>query len=293
MDYRILAIGDIVGAPGRDAVRHLLGALRSERRVDLVIANAENAAGGDGLTPPIARSLFAAGVDVITTGDHVWRHREIVPYLEQEQRVLRPANYAPGAAGSGMAVAETAGGVRVAVVNLIGRIFMPPADSPFVAVERLLEQLDRHVRLIIVDFHAEATAEKIAMGWALDGRVTAVLGTHTHVQTADECVRPGGTGYITDLGMTGPHRSVIGRRIEPVLYHLTRQMREPFGVASEDVRLCGALVTADTVSGRTVSIERINVPFERPVPASSSGDSAREGGRGNVAGDTEQGPASR
>jgi len=277
MSFCILAIGDVVGSPGRDAVRRLVPALRKERGIDFVVVNGENAAGGAGITPGIARSLLAAGADVITTGDHVWKHREIVQYINEERRLLRPANYAPGAAGAGVVVVETAAGVPVAVINLIGRIFMGPADSPFVAVEHALATVRSDTRLAIVDFHAEATSEKIAMGWMLDGRATAVVGTHTHVQTADECIHPNGTAYITDIGMTGPHRSVIGRRIEPVVQHLVHQMRERFDVAREDVRLCGVLITADPQSGKATAIERINLPLEGTQQGGELGEDSDAG----------------
>jgi len=261
MPFRILAIGDIVGAPGRQAVERLLPELRQQQQLDFVLANGENAAGGLGITPSICNTLFGCGVDVITAGDHVWKRREIIPHFAIEHRLLRPANLAPGAVGSGAAVIETGAGVPVGVISLLGRVFMQPVDSPFQAVERELAALHCSTRLVVVDFHAEATAEKIAMGWHLDGRVTATVGTHTHVQTADECVRPRGSAYITDLGMTGPHRSVIGRKIEPVVKHLVHQMPERFDVAKEDVRLCGAIITADPETGKATAIERVDLPL--------------------------------
>jgi metallophosphoesterase (TIGR00282 family) len=224
----ILFIGDVVGKPGREAVRRLLPAYRRERPLDFVAANAENAAGGSGLTPGLAAELFAAGIDCLTMGDHVFRRREILPLLQTEERLVRPANYSARAAGKGVTLLHAAGssagsrsavtgsavGAAVAVINLVGRTFMPPADSPFEAVDRALDLLAGSAHVILVDFHAEATSEKIAMGRYLDGRVTAVIGTHTHVPTADEVVLPGGTAYITDVGMTGPHDSVIGRRTD-------------------------------------------------------------------------------
>jgi hypothetical protein len=273
MPFRILAIGDVVGAPGRAAVRHFVPRLRQEQQVDFVVVNGENVAGGAGITPEIAKGLFADGVDVITTGDHIWRRAEIVPYLCTETRLLRPANYAPGAAGSGCVIVQAASGVPVAVVNLQGRIFMDPIDSPFQAVERALAEIGDKARVILVDFHAEATSEKVAMGWFLDGRVTAVVGTHTHVQTADERVLPSGTACITDLGMTGPHRSVLGREVEPVVKHLLYQMRERFDVAKDDVWLSGVVIAADPESGKANAIERVHVPLLEPEATKVQGGS--------------------
>ena len=262
---RILFIGDVVGKPGRRAVAGLLPDCRIERSVDFVLANAENAAGGSGLTPALAQELFAAGVDCLTTGDHVFRRHEILPLLSTDGRVLRPANFSARAAGKGVTVLETAAGVPVGVVNVLGRTFMTPVDSPFEAVERALGVLAGSCRVILVDIHAEATSEKIAMGRYLDGRVTAVLGTHTHVVTADEVVLPGGTAYITDVGMTGPHDGVLGRRADRVLEALLTQMPTRFEVANGDVRLNAVLIEADSETGRARSIERLTLRLQEPV----------------------------
>ncbi|MHC4711861.1 MAG: TIGR00282 family metallophosphoesterase [Planctomycetota bacterium] len=258
MEFRILFIGDIVGSPGRRAVEAVLPQLLERHSVDFVIANAENAAGGSGLTPEIADDLFAGGIDCLTMGDHVWRRKEIVPRLETDNRILRPANFSEKASGKGYALLEAGNGKQVAVINLLGRIFVNmKGNDPFEAAEKLVTEMALETPLILVDMHAEATSEKIAMGWFLDGRVTAVIGTHTHVQTADEQVLPGGTAYITDTGMTGPYDSVLGRAKEKVVAALTTNMPRHFDVAEGDVRLAGVLITADAESGRAVGIERI------------------------------------
>jgi len=272
----ILFIGDVVGKPGREAVRRLLPACRREQPLDFVAANAENAAGGSGLAPGLAAELFAAGVDCLTMGDHVFRRREILPLLQTEERLVRPANYSARAVGKGVALLHTAAGTTaagtpVAVINLVGRTFMQPADSPFDAVDRALNLLAGSARVILVDFHAEATSEKVAMGRYLDGRVTAVIGTHTHVPTADEVVLPGGTAYITDVGMTGPHDSVIGRRTDRVIEALLTQMPTRFEVATGDVRLNAVLIEADAESGRARSIRRVALRLEGPVEEEVSG----------------------
>lgn len=276
----ILFIGDVVGKPGREAVRRLLPAYRRERPLDFVVANAENAAGGSGLAPGLAAELFAAGVDCLTMGDHVFRRREILPLLQTEERLVRPANYSARAAGKGVtllhaaagtsAAAMPAVGTPVGVINLVGRTFMQPADSPFEAVDRALGVLAGSTRVILVDFHAEATSEKVAMGRYLDGRVTAVIGTHTHVPTADEVVLPGGTAYITDVGMTGPHDSVIGRRTDRVIEALLTQMPTRFEVATGDVRLNAVLIEADAESGHARSIHRVALRLEGPVEEEGS-----------------------
>ena len=260
MDFRILIIGDIVGSPGRRAVEVALPRLVERHKIDFVVANAENAAGGSGLTPEIADELFSRGVACISMGDHVWRQKEIVPRLETDNRILRPANFPERASGKGYALLDGPGGVKVAVINLLGRIFMNPVNDPFDAVDKLVGELTLDTNIIVVDMHAEATSEKVAMGWFLDGRVSAVIGTHTHVQTADEHILPGGTAYITDIGMTGPYDGVIGRVKEKVLAALTTQMPRHFDVAEGDVRLAGALVTIDSDTGRAKSIERVMEP---------------------------------
>jgi len=263
MDVTLLALGDVVGRPGRDALKRRLRDLRRERRVDLCVVNGENAAGGAGITPETAEDLFVAGADVITTGDHVWDKKEVVPCLERETRLLRPANYPEAAAGRGWTVVETAGGIRVAVCCLLGRVFMNlPVDNPFQAAERFLRDTESQARLAVIDIHAEATSEKIALGWHVDGRATLVAGTHTHIPTADETVLPHGTAYISDLGMTGPYASVLGRRTDRVLQRFLTGMPSVYDVAEGDVRLCGVLVVADDKTGRAKHIERVCIRDE-------------------------------
>lgn len=254
---RVLCIGDVVGGTGRRAVRELVPVLRQRHGLALVIANAENAAGGVGLTIKTARELLDHGVDVITNGNHVWKYKEILSLLDSEPRVLRPLNYPPGTPGRGHGVFTTEAGHKVAVLNLEGRAFMDPLPCPFAAADQALEQLRQQTPVVVTDLHAEATSEKRAMGWHLDGRVSALFGTHTHVQTADNEVLPQGTGYITDLGMTGPHHSVIGARVEPVLTHFRTLRPAPFGVAKHDVRLCGALFEIDADTGHAVAVTRV------------------------------------
>ena len=262
MEIRVLVIGDVVGKPGREALRRELAGLREREGADLVIANAENAAGGSGLTPDIARRIFNAGVDVVTLGDHCFKRAEVIPLLEQRAEVLRPANLPPGAPGKGWCVVATASGVRVGVVNALGRIFMKPADCPFRAVDAALEEMDEEVQVRIVDFHAEATSEKVAMAFHLDGRVTAVIGTHTHVATCDERILEGGTATITDIGMTGPHDSVIGRRKDRVLTHLLTGLPARFDVAKGDVQIHGVAIRADSESGKASEIRRVRIDVE-------------------------------
>ncbi len=259
MSLRALFIGDIVGTPGRKIVAEKLPALRERLRVDFCIANSENASGGSGITCANARTLLKSGVDVITMGDHVWKRKEIATLMETEARILRPYNYSPLSAGTGVGIYTLPNEVKIAVINLVGRVFMKPADCPFRAVDEALRQIMPHTRNIIIDMHAEATAEKIALGWHLDGRVTAVLGSHTHVQTADECILPNGTAFICDVGMTGPYDSVLGRRKDRVIKATITQMPFPFDVAKGDVRLSGALVAFDPETGRAEAIERVHV----------------------------------
>ena len=259
MPVSILFIGDIVGRPGRQALSQQLHRLVDKFRVDLVVANGENAAGGFGITPDKAKELFDLGVQVITTGNHVWDKKESTGFLDREPAVLRPANYPPGAPGHGSVVATTSGGVKVGVLNLEGRIFMSPIDCPFRTADQEISRLKAETNIILVDFHAEATSEKMSLGWYLDGRVSAVIGTHTHVQTADERIFPQGTAYITDAGMTGAFDSVIGvRKDEPIQRFLT-QMPAKFEVAKKDVRINGLQLTVDETSGRALSVERIAV----------------------------------
>ncbi|HET6442927.1 MAG TPA: TIGR00282 family metallophosphoesterase [Phycisphaerae bacterium] len=267
MQFRALLVGDVVGKPGRRALAVSVPNLLRDRSIDVVIVNGENVAGGSGITPALFEEFRALGVDVVTMGDHVFRRREIVPLLQESDRILRPANLPPEAAGRGWTVLESQSGFPFAVVNLLGRTFMKPAgDCPFHAAERALADIGDRTKLIFVDFHAEATSERIAMGWHLDGRATAVYGTHTHVQTADERVLPGGTAYISDLGMTGPHDSILGRKKEKVLSVLVTGMPTHFDVATADARLSGALVTADTQTGRASAIERLSLPIQESAP---------------------------
>ena len=260
---RILFVGDIFGRPGRTIVREHLAALVKEHAVDLCIANGENAAGGFGLTPQIAEEFFDLGIDVITTGNHVWDKRELVDYFNSAanepyspaRRVLRPANYPAGTPGVGVYEGTTRGGVPYAVVNLQGRVFMANIDDPFRVADRLLEKIS--AKVIFVDFHAEATSEKVALGWYLAGRVTAVVGTHTHIPTADTRVLPGGTAYQTDVGMTGPYDSVIGVQKEQILQRFLTSLPARFEAAMNDVRFCAVLVDSDESTGKARSIQRI------------------------------------
>ncbi len=256
---RLLLIGDIVGKPGRQIITRALRGLRIEERLDLVAANSENAAGGSGLTPPIYQELIDAGVDVLTLGDHVYRRREIIPVMETEQRIVRPANYPSDAPGKELTVIEAGNGVPTAVLVCLGRVFMQPVDCPFRAADRVLATLPPEVKVILVDFHAEATSDMQLMGRHLDGRVTAVLGTHTHVPTADERILPGGTAFQCDVGMTGPHESILGRRIDRVLKTVRTFRPTHFEVASDDVRLNGTIVEADPQTGRATAVRRIVV----------------------------------
>ncbi|NPV52911.1 MAG: TIGR00282 family metallophosphoesterase [Firmicutes bacterium] len=254
---RILVIGDVVGRAGRRAVKTLLPRVASLHAPDVIIANGENVAGGFGLTGETVKELFASGIHILTTGNHVWNKKEIYGTLEKESRILRPANYPPGAPGRGSGVFCSADGVKFGVVNLSGRVFMGNLDCPFRCAETLIDALRRETSIIIVDFHAEATSEKVALGWFLDGRVTAVVGTHTHVQTADERLLDNGTAYITDLGMTGPVDSVIGVKKELVIGKFLAQMPVRFETATGRVCLGGAIIDVDESSGRARSIERV------------------------------------
>jgi len=253
---RILVIGDIVGRPGRKAVKETLQTIRQELRIDMIIANGENAAGGNGITCEIAKDLFGYGVDVLTMGNHVWDKRDIIPYIDKENRIVRPANYPPGTPGKGVGL-YSINGENVCVVNISGRVYLPSLDCPFRTVDSILKELDGKVKIIIVDFHAEATSEKVAMGWYLDGRVSAVVGTHTHIQTADERVLPQGTAYITDLGMTGPMNSVIGVRRDLALEKFLTQMPVRFEVANGPYQFNAVVIEINEETGKAGSIERI------------------------------------
>ncbi len=255
----VLMIGDVVGRPGRDMVREQVPALRRSRGVELVIANVENAAAGFGLTPAIADEFFSWGVDVLTSGNHIFDKKEIIEYISRESRLLRPANYPPRSVGSGRFTGKTKRGTPYAVINLQGRVFMPQSDCPFQTADILLEKIPAEFKVRIVDMHGEATSEKQAMGYYLDGRVSAVLGTHTHVPTADECILPKGTAFLCDIGMTGPYDSVIGVEKEQIIRKFLDQMPTRFETAAGDPRFSAVLVAVDEVTGRARSIERIVV----------------------------------
>jgi metallophosphoesterase (TIGR00282 family) len=256
---RILFVGDVVGRPGRDAVQRRLQALREEWEVDVSIVNGENAADGLGITPRLADQLLAAGADAITLGNHTWRRTEIGPYLESSSRVVRPANFPSAAPGRGIAVVPARDGTPVAVVNVLGTLFLDPAQSMWEIVDGLVEQAHAEARVVVVDVHAEATSEKVALARWLDGRVTAVLGTHTHVQTSDARVLAGGTAAMTDVGMTGPHDSVIGVEAELAIRRMRTGMPVRFETAHGGVRLEGALVECDAETGRATAIEPVRV----------------------------------
>lgn len=254
---KILFIGDIAGRPGREAIRKLLPKIKKEEGIELVVANGENAAGGSGLTPAICEELFSLGIDVLTSGDHIWKKREVLEIIDKDNRILRPANYPQGAPGGGAIVVTTKGGVKVGVMNLVGRVFMEALDCPFRAAVREIKNLRKETSVIIVDIHAEATSEKQALGWFLDGEVSAVVGTHTHTQTADEKLLPKGTAFITDLGMTGPLDSILGRRVEDILERFLTQVPVRFQMAKDNIQLQGAIIDIDAKSGRANSIKRI------------------------------------
>jgi len=256
---KILFIGDIFGHPGRRIVKELLPSLVAEYDPDLVLANGENAAAGFGITPPLVEELLDMGIAVLTSGNHIWDKKEIYTYLNEhaDGRLLRPANYPPGAPGHGVYLGRSRSGIEYAVLNLQGRIFMSPIDCPFRTADAELAKVPSNVKVRIVDIHAEATSEKIALGWHLDGRVTAVLGTHTHIPTADESILPNGTAYVTDLGMTGPFDSVIGIDKQTVIQKFLNQLPTRFEVAKGDVRLHAVLIEADPATGRAASIQRI------------------------------------
>jgi metallophosphoesterase (TIGR00282 family) len=256
---RLLFIGDIVGRPGRDLVRRGLAALVAHHEIDLVVANVENAAAGFGVTPDLADELLASGVHVMTGGNHTWDKKEIFPYFAQQPRLIRPANLPAGAPGRGVYVARTGTGAPVAVINVMGRVFMTAIDDPFRVVMDEVDAIRHEALIVLVDFHAEATSEKVAMGWHLDGRVTAVVGTHTHVQTADERVLPRGTAYITDAGMTGAHDSVIGVDRQAILQRFLTALPQKFETATENPRLNGVLVDADEATGRALAIRRVSL----------------------------------
>ncbi|MCX6344068.1 MAG: TIGR00282 family metallophosphoesterase [Armatimonadetes bacterium] len=256
---KILFVGDVSGKPGRRACEKLLGPLRDHYAADLVVVNGENAAGGIGITKPTAKSLLDIGADVITLGNHAFAKKDIHSYLEQEPRILRPANYPDGAPGRGWGVFTTANGDDIAVVNLVGRVYMTAVDCPFRCIDSILSELDGETRTTLIDMHAEATSEKVALGWYLDGRVSAVIGTHTHVQTSDERVLIAGTAYLSDAGMTGVHDSVLGLDRKLVIERFLTQTPGQFALAEGEATLQGAVVEIDAATGHALSIVRINV----------------------------------
>ena len=256
---RILFVGDIFGKPGREIARRAIPALIERESLDFVIANVENAAAGFGITGDIADAILSYGVDVMTTGNHVWDKKEVLDYIPRQPKLLRPANFPAGAPGRGSYLGRTRSGEPIGVVNVMGRIFMQPLEDPFAVVLKEIDALRAKARVIVVDFHAEATSEKIAMGWHLDGRVTGVFGTHTHVQTADDRILPKGTAYLTDVGMTGPHDSIIGVTTEVALGRFLNGMPARFESATGPGRLNAVLITADQSTGRATAIQRLNL----------------------------------
>jgi hypothetical protein len=261
LKMRILFVGDIVGKAGRQAIEGLLERILADHRIDFTVANGENAAGGMGITPAIASDFLDLGVDVLTSGNHIWAKKEIVPFLDEEERLLRPANYPNGVSGRGTGIFPLGNGKRVGVLNLEGRVFMRNLECPFRVGEKEVEKLKEQTPIILVDFHAEATSEKVALAWFLNGKVSAVVGTHTHVQTADERILSGGTAYITDAGMTGPLASVIGIRRQIALERFLTQVPIKFDVATEEIELQGVILEVDEQTGKSRSIERIRVPL--------------------------------
>ena len=256
---KLLFVGDIFGKPGREIARRAIPALVAARGIDLVIANVENSAAGFGVTGDIADTILELGVDVMTSGNHVWDKKEILEYIARQPRLLRPGNFPAGVPGRGSYLARTRTGEPVGVINLMGRVFMTPLDDPFALAVKEIDALRSKTRVILVDFHAEATSEKVAMGWHLDGRATAVIGTHTHVQTADERILPKGTAYLTDAGMTGPHDSIIGVTVDAALGRFLNAMPAKFEAASGNPRLNAVVITADPATGRATAIERVNL----------------------------------
>jgi 2',3'-cyclic-nucleotide 2'-phosphodiesterase len=259
---KILMIGDVVAKPGRMAVLERIQDLREQHHIDLAIMNAENLAGGFSVTPSLCEQLFAAGIDVMSSGNHIFDKKEAIPYIEKQPRLIRPANYPPNTPGNGMWTGVV-GKSQVAVINLMGRVFMPPSDDPFRAADRLLESLPAETKVRLVDIHAEATSEKVAMGWYLDGRVSAVIGTHTHVQTADERVLPEGTAYLTDVGMTGSYSGVIGMNKADVIARFTSAIARRAEHSTSQARICAAILDIDEENGKARGIVRLNLAHEQ------------------------------
>ena len=275
MALRILCLGDIVGRPGRQVVHQKLPGVVRDKQVDLVIANAENIAGGSGITQNLFNKIRSYGIDVVTLGDHIYKKTDIVATLQASERIVRPANLSSHAAGRPFTCVTTNSGVSVCVFSLLGRIYMNlPADDPFAAADRVLDQMPANVRVAVCDFHAEASSEKVAMGHWLDGRASVIVGTHTHVPTADAKILPGGSAFISDLGMCGPYDSVLGRRKDRVLKYMTTNMPVPFDVATGDVRMCGLLAEVDPETGRALACERIEVKGDNADQAYDADDKA-------------------
>ena len=260
MPVKLLFIGDVIGKPGREALSRELHRIVDRHMVDLVIANGENAAGGFGLTEETAQDLFKCGVQMITSGNHIWDKKDALEYIKREERIVRPANYPEGTPGRGTTIVKTPGGVKVGILNLEGRVFMNNLDCPFRCADREIAKLKEETPIIFVDFHAEATSEKASLGWYLDGRVSAVIGTHTHVQTADERILNAGTAYMTDAGMTGGFDSVIGVKKEEAILKFVTQRPSKFEVAKKDIRINAVVIEIDEKTGLALGIERINIP---------------------------------
>lgn len=254
---KFFIIGDVIGKPGRKIVGEKLKTIKKSYNIDAVIVNGENSAGGLGITPETAEELLGYGIDVITTGNHVWDKKEVIPYIDNQFRLLRPLNYPPGVPGNGSIILKT-NNRKWAVINLSGRVFMPTLDCPFQTIDKELEIIEKETNIVLVDFHAEATSEKIAFGWYCDGRVSGVIGTHTHVVTADEKILPGGTAYITDIGMTGAHHSVIGIETKQILNRFLTQIPVRYNVAKDNVILNSVIVDVDNETGKSVSISRFS-----------------------------------
>lgn len=254
---KVLLVGDIVGSPGRQAAKELVPKIVKRERIDFVIANGENAAGGSGITPAILDELLSYNIDAITSGDHIWKRREIIEKIDENDRLLRPANFPEGTPGFGSKVYEAKNKIKLGVINLEGRTFMGPKECPFKTAIKHIDEIKKKTPSIVVDMHAEATSEKIALGWFLDGLVSACVGTHTHVQTADERILPKGTAYITDLGMTGPYDSVLGRKQEQIIARFITQMPTRFEMATDDIQLHGVIIDIDNKTGKAKSIKRV------------------------------------
>ncbi|MDK2877555.1 MAG: 2,3-cyclic-nucleotide 2-phosphodiesterase [Thermoanaerobacteraceae bacterium] len=255
----LMMIGDIVGRPGRTILREKLPLLRKEYEVDFVIANGENAAGGNGITQKIAQELFISGIDFLTMGNHIWDNKDVFNFIEEEARMVRPANYPSGTPGKGYQVIKIESGISIGIINISGRTFMNALDCPFRTADAIIDKIKNSTSIVIVDFHAEATSEKIAMGWYLDGRATLVAGTHTHVQTADERILPNGTAYITDLGMTGPMNSILGIEKETVIKKFISQLPVRFEVAKGPSQINGIIVEIDEQTGKAQKIQRMDI----------------------------------